>query len=164
MRSSFTFFILFSLFSMAVEAAALPEGAEYAPDFELIAKDGPIRLSDYKGQVVLLDFWASWCGPCRESFPWMNKMQKQYGDKGLNIIAVNVDQERALAEAFLTELPAHFMVAFDSAGKTPEQYQVMGMPSSYLIDGKGQIVASHIGFHPDKTAEYEAAISALLNP
>lgn len=133
-----------------------------APDVQLPTSQGQVRLQDLRGQVVLVDFWASWCGPCRQSFPWMNDMQARYGEQGLKILAINVDAEREDAERFLRDLPARFTVAFDPQGQSPERFGVMGMPSAYLIDRDGRIHRQHIGFHPDRAQGYEDEIRALL--
>jgi thiol-disulfide isomerase/thioredoxin len=135
-----------------------------APAFTLPTQTAAVTLSDLRGKVVLVDFWASWCGPCRQSFPWMNEMHEKYHSQGMEIIAINVDQEAALAAEFLTALPANFTVAFDPEGKTAEAFNVMGMPSAYLIDQTGKIHSQHIGFHNDQKTAYEAAIASLLKP
>lgn len=136
--------------------------AKAAPEFQLPTRHGSIDLRQLRGHVVLVDFWASWCGPCHESFPWMNRMYEQYKDQGLRIIAINVDSNTRQAKRFLNRMPAYFTVAFDPGGKTPDAYGVMGMPSSYLVGPDGQIEAKHIGFHRNRTGEYEASIRKLL--
>lgn len=136
--------------------------AKAAPEFQLPTRHGSVDLQKLRGHVVLVDFWASWCGPCHESFPWMNRMYEQYRDQGLRVIAINVDSDTRQAKAFLGRVPAYFTVAFDPDGKTPDAYGVMGMPSSYLVGPNGQIRARHIGFHQNRTHEYEAAIRELL--
>ena len=103
-------------------------------------------IASHKGKVVYLDFWASWCGPCRKSFPWMNTMQQQYQPQGLVIISVNVDNEKALAEEFLAEVPTNFTVFYDPKGKVARKFKLRGMPSSYLIDRTGKMVSAHVGF------------------
>lgn len=123
----------------------------------------PVSLH-YPDQVVLLDFWASWCGPCRQSFPWMNKMQARYGEAGLKVVAINLDSEQELATEFLKEIPAQFTVLFDQQGKSAEQFSVEGMPMSYLFDRKGKLIHRMIGFSPAREAEHEAKIKALLSP
>ena len=101
-----------------------------APNFRLEGQHKQINLSDFRGQIVYLDFWASWCQPCRKSFTWMNKMQSLYGADGFKVIAINLDESRAKADKFLQKIPAKFDVAFDSRGKTAEAYNVKAMPST----------------------------------
>lgn len=114
------------------------------------------------GKVVLLDFWASWCGPCKKSFPWMNEMHKKYSSKGLKIIAVNLDQERPLADKFLKESPAKFEVIYDPSGASAEKHNVQAMPSSFLFSRAGKIEVKHLGFETKKQAQYEKEIIKLL--
>lgn len=121
-----------------------------------------IDFDQYKGKVVYLDFWASWCGPCRESFPWMTAMQHRYGPQGFVVLAVNLDQEPELAKKFLTEFNVNFTVEYDATGKLAEQFGVETMPTSFLIDRDGKARAKHQGFHTDKTREYEQEITQLL--
>jgi thiol-disulfide isomerase/thioredoxin len=121
-----------------------------------------IKLSDYKGKVIYLDFWASWCIPCRKSFPWMNELQKRYGSKGFKVIAVNLDQEQDKARAFLQKIPANFTVAFDPEGVSATAFKVKGMPSTYLIDRTGKITFSHIGFREKEIPAMELKIKQLL--
>ncbi len=121
-----------------------------------------LNLNDYRGKVVVLDFWASWCVPCRRSFPWMNEMQEKYGDDGLVIIAVNLDNEPSDADKFLQQYPANFSIAYDHDRQLANQYSVEAMPSSYLIDRDGSVIERHLGFKSGKTSDYEAAIVAAL--
>ena len=136
--------------------------AAAAPDFELPTKAGSVSLQNTRGQVVYLDFWASWCKPCRKSFPWMNDLHAKYYDKGLRVIAVNVDSDAEQVKRFLEKYPANFLVAYDAEGKVASQYQVKGMPSSYLIDRQGNIHASHIGFRDEDKNAVESQINHLL--
>lgn len=133
-----------------------------APDLLLTTATGQHKLSDYQGQVVYLDFWASWCKPCQRSFPWMNAMQQKYAGRGFTVLAINVDTDRKLADQFLSMLPATFPVAFDPEGTAPALYKVPGMPTSYLIDHTGQLRLAHQGFHIQKQDQYEQEIVALL--
>jgi len=134
-----------------------------APAFALSTADGrTIALDELRGRVVYLDFWASWCGPCRRSFPWLNEMHQKYGARGLSVVGVNVDKRRADAERFLQQTPAIFTIVYDEAGKTPEAYAVKGMPSSYLIDSTGNVVAVESGFRDEQKAVFEERIRALL--
>lgn len=144
------------------QQSALAEEMKEAPQFSLPSAGGNISLTNYAGKVVLLDFWASWCGPCRQSFPWMNDIQEKYQKQGLEIIAINLDQEPELAAAFLQDIPARFTVAYDTSGKSAENYGVMGMPSAYLIDREGKIHSQHIGFHQNNRDAYEKELSTLL--
>ena len=133
-----------------------------APDFELPTKAGSVSLQSMRGQVIYVDFWASWCKPCRKSFPWMNTLQAKYRDKGLQIVAVNVDSDLEQVKRFLEKYPSDFVVAYDADGKVASLYQVKGMPSSYLIDKQGNIHASHIGFREEDKAAVETQINQLL--
>lgn len=119
-------------------------------------------MQQLKGQVVLVDFWASWCAPCRKSFPWLNTMHQQYAERGLLVLAVNEDSDRAQASRFLQQVPAQFAVLYDNNGTVAEQFQLRGMPSSFLIDKKGQVRYRHIGFKQADIADYEAKIRQLL--
>ena len=123
----------------------------------------PAGLAPVEGRVVWVDFWASWCVPCRRSFPWLNSMHRKYGPNGLQIIAVNLDKDRALADKFLAEVPAEFALRFDPAGELAKHYGVQAMPSSYLIDTEGNVLATHAGFRTGDTAEYEHAIEQALS-
>ena len=123
----------------------------------------PAGLAPIEGRVVWVDFWASWCVPCRRSFPWLNSMHHKYGADGLQIIAVNLDKDRALADKFLAEVPAEFALRFDPAGDLAKHYGVQAMPSSYLIDADGNVLATHAGFRTGDAAEYEQAIANALS-
>jgi thiol-disulfide isomerase/thioredoxin len=123
----------------------------------------PTGLAPVEGRVVWVDFWASWCVPCRRSFPWLNSMHRKYGPDGLQIIAVNLDKDRALADKFLAEVPAEFALRFDPAGELAKHYGVQAMPSSYLIDADGNVLATHAGFRTGDAPEYERAIQEALS-
>lgn len=157
--------ILFVVSQVQANSIVAANSAKSAPlnnqSFELF-QGGKGRLSDYADQVVLLDFWASWCGPCRSSFPWMKRMQATYSHQGFKVLAVNLDQDRESAATFLREYPVNFPVLLDPDAKLPEAYGVMGMPTSYLIDRQGRIRAMHVGFRETDTQEYENAIRTLL--
>lgn len=121
-----------------------------------------LDLSRYRGQVVVVDFWASWCTPCRRSIPWLSAMHKKYAGKGLVIIGVNVDEERRDAERFLAQTPSAFEIIYDPAGALPARYGVSAMPSSFIFDRNGQLAAKHLGFQNAKRAEYEELLRKLL--
>jgi thiol-disulfide isomerase/thioredoxin len=121
-----------------------------------------LNLDALKGKVVYIDFWASWCGPCRQSFPWMKDMQARYGKDGLAIIAINVDQEKAKADAFLSEFQPDFKVLFDGSGTLATQFKVETMPSSFMLDRNGKPRFRHLGFHEGQRDTYEQEITQLL--
>ena len=150
--------------TIAVAAGASAVGVgEAAPAFVLPTAVGEsIALEKLKGRVVYVDFWASWCGPCRRSFPWMNEMQQKYGAQGFTVIGVNVDKRRPDAQRFLQQTPAVFSIVYDETGKTPEAWAVKGMPSSYLVDATGKVVAVESGFRDEQKAPLEDRIRALL--
>ena len=164
--NSVVFFVRIALaVSMIVSAPlALALGVgEAAPAFALPTATGEsVALDKLRGRVVYVDFWASWCGPCRRSFPWMNELQQKYGGAGFTVVGVNVDKRRPDAEKFLQQTPAAFTIVYDPAGTTPEAYGVKGMPSSYLVDANGKVVAVDSGFRDEQKAEFEARIKTLL--
>jgi thiol-disulfide isomerase/thioredoxin len=135
---------------MPVHAAAPLQGA------------APLDLTALRGRVVYVDFWASWCGPCRQSFPWMETMKSAYEAQGLAIVAVNLDRDRADADRFLNQFHPTFDVRFDPEGDLAASYKVQGMPSSVLIDRHGVARFTHVGFRPVDGAIYEAQLRQLL--
>jgi cytochrome c biogenesis protein CcmG/thiol:disulfide interchange protein DsbE len=120
------------------------------------------ELSEYKNKVVYLDFWASWCVPCRKSFPWLNEMQAKYQDQGLVVIAVNLDRDINKAHQFVAAFPASFLLFSDPKGILAMKYKVTGMPSSYLFSGDGELKETHVGFTKSEVDKYEANIVKLL--
>lgn len=128
-----------------------------------VAEEMPLNLAEYKGKVVYLDFWASWCVPCRKSFPWMNTMQQQYSPDDLVIIAVNLDKKKELATSFLDENPANFKILYDPKGQLAKKFQIKGMPSSVIFDRNGKPVVAHTGFFIKKISDYEAEIQKEIN-
>jgi thiol-disulfide isomerase/thioredoxin len=149
--------VLFSGSALATEIG------QPAPDFDLPGRASAVKLSDYKGKTVYLDFWASWCGPCKQSFPWMNDMQARYGAKGLRVVGINLDQKSEDARDFLKETTASFDVAFDQSGKTPKSFAIKGMPTSVLIGPDGRVISVHSGFKPEQKPELEQQIKQALH-
>ena len=146
----------FSRVSYALEAGG------NAPDFELPGEQGSVKLSKTAGSVVYVDFWASWCGPCRQSFSWMNDIQEKYRSQGLKIICVNLDAKNDDAKKFLSQLPAKFTIAFDPKGMVPKTYGVKGMPTSFLIGRDGKIIFQHLGFKEADRESLEKQIKVAL--
>lgn len=153
---------------IALALVALPawavEAGDPAPAFRLAtAKGDAIALDKLRGRVVYVDFWASWCAPCRRSFPWMNEMQAKYGAKGFTVIGVNVDKKRPDAERFLAQQPAAFAIVYDDTGATPAAWDVKGMPSSYLVDASGRVAFVERGFTEEHKAALEQRIAKLMS-
>jgi thiol-disulfide isomerase/thioredoxin len=122
----------------------------------------PPELGEIKGKVVWVDFWASWCAPCRRSFPWLNQMQTKYAAQGLEVVGINLDTDRSVADKFLKEVPARFTLKFDPAGKVATKFAIQAMPSSFLLDASGKVLASHAGFKLADEAQFEAQIKTAL--
>ncbi len=120
------------------------------------------KIEDYRGEVIYLDFWASWCKPCRASFPWMNEIQRKYAGK-LHVFAINVDANRQDAENFLEKYPAIFPIVFDPEGRLGEQFNIQGMPTSILISREGKVVFKQAGFRKQEQEAYEYKIKQQLN-
>lgn len=123
----------------------------------------PLDLEEYRGSVVVVDFWASWCVPCRRSFPWFDEMQRKYGDAGLVVIGINEDDVAADAAAFLQSFPVSFRIVRDAGGHLARRFDLVAMPTTYLIDRNGEIASRHLGFKVGKKEEYEAMLRRLLD-
>lgn len=147
--------------SAACAAPALDAGAP-APALSLPGAGRTVDLAGLKGKVVYLDFWASWCGPCKQSFPFMNELQAKYRERGLEIVAVNLDAKRDDADRFLSQVPGRFTIAFDARGESAKRFEVKGMPSSFLIGRDGTVLAAHKGFKEEEREALEASIVRAL--
>ncbi|MEO6339382.1 MAG: TlpA disulfide reductase family protein [Caulobacteraceae bacterium] len=139
-------------------AAAMWAGAGHAAP-----EAAPVNLDQYRGKVVYLDFWASWCGPCKLSFPYMQKMTSKYPADSFVVLAVNLDKSRPKADTFLAQVGNKLPVVYDPAGATATKYAVKEMPTSVLIGRDGKVRYVHKGFFLDKAPLYEAHIAELLN-
>lgn len=143
-------------------ARAVDKG-QTAPEIALKTLSGEsVKLSSLKGKVVLVDFWASWCGPCRESMPVLEKLSKSYKDQGFVVLGVNIDNDAEAARKFLKDLPVSFQVVCDAQKQVAKAYAPPTMPSSYLIDRQGKIHVVHAGFKRSDAAKLEAEIKTLL--
>lgn len=127
-----------------------------------IASASPLDLSAYQNKVVLIDFWASWCTPCKSSFPWLNALQQKYGPEQLAVVTINLDEHRHDAEAFLKTLQSSLPVIYDPNGDIAKHYGLVAMPTSVLIDRHGKVRFHHHGFLEAKTSDYENHLRSLL--
>ncbi len=134
-----------------------------APDFTLESRSGEnIRLQDLRGEVVMLNFWASWCGPCRQEMPLMDELYGQYKDLGFTILAVNVDENRDEAHRFLDAVPVNYPILYDPESSVSELYEVQAMPTTVMIDRDGNARYVHYGYQPGYEDDYEQQIRELV--
>ena len=156
------FVALVAALSLALSAARAGRSARARPRPRSAfptADGATVALETLRGKVVYVDFWASWCGPCRRSFPWMNEMQQKYGERGFAVVAVNVDKKRADAERFLGADPGrvHHRVRRGRHARRPRT-DVKGMPSSYLVDrARATCCSSRRGFRDERKADARGA-------
>jgi len=154
-------FTLLPMVSLASEAAKTVALTACSP--ERLQGEGNLNFSTYANKLLYVDFWASWCGPCKLSFPFMNALKKEYPDTKLEIIAISVDKKVADAEKFLNRTPAKFTTALDSSGSCPTAFGVEGMPHSFIIDTEGKVLYSHVGFRPSDPETLHSVIRKLIN-
>src|SRR5262249_18410322 len=162
MRSSRVTVLMVGI-AVAIGLAGYAAAADAVPDVAVQGADGtPVRLLDYKGKVLLVDFWASWCVPCKTSFPALDALYREYQPKGLEVLAINLDEQRRSADAFLAARPHRMPVLFDPKGVAPAAFGVKGMPTSYLIDRSGTIRFTHMGYSGNVDVSYRKEIASLL--
>ncbi|MCU7915270.1 MAG: TlpA family protein disulfide reductase [Candidatus Thiodiazotropha sp. (ex Gloverina cf. vestifex)] len=134
-----------------------------APDFTLKSRSGEnIKLSELRGQVVMINFWASWCGPCRQEMPILDQLYQRYEPMGFTLLGVNVEEDSAAAEKVLREIPVSFPVLYDSKNQVSENYQVRAMPSTFLIDRDGKVRYLHKGYKPGYEEAYQQQVRELI--
>jgi peroxiredoxin len=134
-----------------------------APGFSLPdAQGNPVSLADYSGQVVLINFWASWCGPCREEMPLLEALHERYKPLGFALLGINVEEDSALAEQFLEGTAVSFPILFDRENRVSQLYDVIAMPSTVILDREGQLRFVHHGYEPGYENDYQDQIRALL--
>lgn len=162
MRLTYSLLLLVALGWTASQAA---EVGSPAPGCEVptLAGDARVDPAALAGKVVYLDFWASWCGPCAQSFPILDKMHLDLKDQGLEIVAINLDEEVRDAEGFLTKYPVQFTIGSDPDSRCARLYQVRGMPTSYLIDRAGRIRDIHEGFEISDAGTLRTQVEDLLS-
>ena len=133
-----------------------------APDFTLPARDGGnVRLSYLKGQVVMINFWTTWCGPCRQEMPLLQQIQAKYEPLGFTLIGINVEPDSAAATTWLKQVSVSFPILFDQQNVVAEQFGVQGMPSSVFVDRAGNVRYVHRGYQPGDEAKYADMVRSL---
>ena len=148
--------------TLAASVDTLRTGAP-APAFALQSNNGkPLNLADLKGQIVLVNFWASWCGPCRKEMPILEQLNRQYRNKGVALLGVNVEPDSAAATDWLKATPVSFPILFDVDSKVSKLYQVEGMPNTVILDKTGKVRYIHRGYSPGAENEYLDQIRALI--
>src|SRR5215472_1485470 len=134
-----------------------------APSFTLAARSGQdVSLAQYKGQVVMINFWASWCGPCRQEMPLLESIYKKYNRMGFTLLGVNVEPDSKAANDWLKETPVSFPILYDRDSKVSKLYDVAGMPSTVIIDRSGKLRVLHRGYKPGDENEYLDSIRTLI--
>lgn len=149
---------------LALPAQAGVSVGQPAPSVALpsLPDGGILSLKSLQGKVVYLDFWASWCGPCRISFPQLEIMRNELGERGFEVLAVSVDEDRADALEFLSTAGVSYPVLHDGSGVTPQTFGLMGMPTGYLIDRAGIVRHVHQGYKKSDGAKLRAMVEELL--
>jgi thiol-disulfide isomerase/thioredoxin len=164
MKRNLFFIALALVLNMASTSANAADVGQPAPQFTLptLLGDKPVSLKEFSGKVVYVDFWASWCGPCRTSFPLLNKLHEKLKAQGFEVVAINLDEDKANAEKFLKEIPVAFTVLRDAKGEWSDKFVVESMPTSFIVDKQGVIQNIHKGFASDDINELEHKITQLL--
>jgi peroxiredoxin len=148
---------------LAAVSATADHGLGTAPDFSLPdASGGSVALADFKGQVVLINFWASWCGPCRQEMPLLDELSTRYAPLGFTMLGVNVEEDSSAANGFLSGTPVSFPVLYDRENSVSELYDVIAMPSTVIVDRTGQIRYIHHGYEAGNEQDYQDQIRALI--
>jgi len=162
-RSTLSFLLAAMVAGGAAPGAQAVAPGQPAPDLRLQAEDGKVvSLAADKGKVVLVDFWASWCPPCKTAFPEVDSLYREFQPRGFDVIAVNLDERRRDAEDFLAGRPHVMQVAFDPEGKSPRAFGLWGMPSSFLVGRDGRVRFVHVGYSGKVLDSYRREIEQLL--
>lgn len=152
-----TLFLLTHIVQAAEEGQPAP-----ACNAKLAGSDTNLDLNAYKGKVVLIDFWATWCPPCKQSMPFLNSLRNERQQDGFEVVAINVDEDSEAAKQFLQQNPVDYTMAFDPAGDCPKNFDVKAMPSSYLIDKTGTVRLVHLGFRDEDRGPLTEQVNKLL--
>lgn len=148
--------------ALSGSGAQAVEVGQAAPPIALQGTPLATQLADLRGRYVYVDFRASWCGPCKLSFPWMGALQARYKPSELTVLTINLDKHRRDADRFLQQNPATFAVAFDPAGESAKRFALKTMPSSFLIGPDGQVLWTHRGFTLDQRPELDRQIDRIV--
>lgn len=149
--------------ALSVASVQAEEMNTPAPDFTLKSRQGEnLRLQDFRGEVVMLNFWASWCGPCRQEMPLMDEIYTRYKDLGFTILAVNVDENADEAHRFLDKVPVSYPILYDPESEVSEKYEVQAMPTTVMIDRDGNARFLHHGYQPGYEDDYEEQVRQLV--
>ncbi|MFV2059044.1 MAG: peroxiredoxin family protein [Gammaproteobacteria bacterium] len=158
----FSILIAFAVLTLSSTASAV-KIRQVAPDFTLASNKGNnIRLKDLRGKVVMINFWATWCAPCRKELPLLNDLYNKYKSKGFVLLGVNIDENSKLAKKMISELKINFPVLFDSTQKTSEAYDLQAMPSTFIVDKSGVVRFSHYGYKSGYEKRYDRDVKSLL--
>jgi peroxiredoxin len=151
-----------ALLAVTLPAFALSTSSP-APQFSLAARGGKtINLAQYKGQVVMINFWATWCGPCRQEMPILESIYKKYNKMGFTLLGVNVEPDSKPAEDWLKATPVSFPILFDTKSEVSKMYGVNGMPTTVIVDRKGTVRFVHVAYKPGDENEYQDSIRKLV--
>jgi peroxiredoxin len=154
-------FLFFIFFLMPLSYAETVSGP--APDFTLKSRTGEnLKLSEYRGDVVMINFWASWCAPCRQEMPLLEELYKKYSNLGFTLLAVNVEEDSSKADDLLRDIAVTFPVLFDNTNKVSKLYKVVAMPSTVVIDRDGNMRYLHRGYLPGYEVEYQKQVKELI--
>lgn len=153
--------VMSCLFFAALSQAESMSGP--APNFTLKSIDGKnVKLSELRGEVVMVNFWASWCGPCRQEMPILDAMYEEYQDLGFTILGVNVEEDPNAAKKLLKSIPVTFPILLDGENSVSKDYEVVAMPSTFMVDRDGNLRYKHLGYLPGYENEYERQVRELL--
>ena len=162
-RTFLSLALLCSVAFMVSSPAQAAAGAGPAPNFTLKSVSGKnMKLSEMTGNVVLINFWASWCGPCREEMPLLNDLHKKYEPLGFTVLGVNVEEDARNARGFLKDFPVDFPVLLDSKNQVSKQYNVIAMPTTVVVDRDGNMRFLHKGYKPGDEEKYRKMVKKLV--
>ncbi len=148
---------------MLVTSVSASSGSGAAPNFTLNSRNGDVvSLADLKGQVVMINFWATWCGPCRQEMPLLDALYKRYNRMGFTLLGVNVEEDSSGADKWLADTPVTFPILYDTKNQVSKLYDITAMPSTVLVDRQGNVRFLHRGYKPGDENDYQNAIRELI--